>query len=67
MRGGHDHTGDVAQRSADGWLTSVGRSDDVFKASDYRISPFELRAPRVLGGGLPRARGLMARVTLLRP
>jgi acetyl-CoA synthetase len=34
-------TGDVAMRDADGYLTFVGRADDVFKASDYRISPFE--------------------------
>ena len=44
MRDGHYHTGDVAQRSADGYITYVGRADDVFKASDYRISPFELES-----------------------
>jgi acetyl-CoA synthetase len=44
MRGGHYHTGDVASRDADGYITYVGRSDDVFKASDYRISPFELES-----------------------
>lgn len=38
------HTGDVVGRDADGYLTYVGRSDDVFKASDYRISPFELES-----------------------
>jgi acetyl-CoA synthetase len=37
-------TGDVATRDADGHYTYVGRSDDVFKASDYRISPFELES-----------------------
>jgi len=37
-------TGDVANRDADGYYTYVGRSDDVFKASDYRISPFELES-----------------------
>jgi acetyl-CoA synthetase len=37
-------TGDVASRDADGYLTYVGRADDVFKASDYRISPFELES-----------------------
>jgi acetyl-CoA synthetase len=37
-------TGDVANRDADGYLTYVGRADDVFKASDYRISPFELES-----------------------
>ncbi|MFO1061708.1 MAG: AMP-binding protein [Dongiaceae bacterium] len=44
MAGGHYHTGDVARRDADGYLTFVGRADDVFKASDYRISPFELES-----------------------
>jgi acetyl-CoA synthetase len=37
-------TGDVAERDADGHLAYVGRADDVFKASDYRISPFELES-----------------------
>ena len=37
-------TGDKATRSDDGWFTFVGRADDVFKASDYRISPFELES-----------------------
>ena len=44
MRAGHYHTGDVAQRDAQGYITYVGRADDVFKASDYRISPFELES-----------------------
>jgi acetyl-CoA synthetase len=38
------HTGDVAVRDGDGYLTYVGRADDVFKSSDYRISPFELES-----------------------
>jgi acetyl-CoA synthetase len=44
MRDGHYHTGDVASRDGDGYITYVGRADDVFKASDYRISPFELES-----------------------
>jgi acetyl-CoA synthetase len=41
------HTGDVVSRDAEGYLTFVGRADDVFKASDYRISPFELESALV--------------------
>ena len=44
MRGGYYHTGDVATSDDDGYITYVGRTDDVFKASDYRISPFELES-----------------------
>jgi acetyl-CoA synthetase len=44
VRNGFYHTGDVAARDAEGYLTYVGRADDVFKASDYRISPFELES-----------------------
>src|SRR6202789_3497653 len=44
MRGGFYHTGDVATSDGEGYVTYVGRTDDVFKASDYRISPFELES-----------------------
>ncbi|GAA3452944.1 AMP-binding protein [Dactylosporangium matsuzakiense] len=44
MAGGYYHTGDIGSRDADGYITYVGRADDVFKASDYRISPFELES-----------------------
>jgi acetyl-CoA synthetase len=44
MAGGYYHTGDVASRDADGYIFYIGRTDDVFKASDYKISPFELES-----------------------
>lgn len=44
MREGYYRTGDVASRDAEGYITYVGRTDDVFKSSDYRISPFELES-----------------------
>jgi acetyl-CoA synthetase len=44
MRDGYYHSGDIARRDTDGFLTYVGRADDVFKSSDYRISPFELES-----------------------
>ena len=44
MAGGHYHTGDVASRDADGYITYIGRTDDVFKSSDYKVSPFELES-----------------------
>lgn len=42
--GGRYHTGDLARRDDQGYVTYVGRTDDVFKSSDYRISPFELES-----------------------
>ncbi|MBB5121274.1 AMP-dependent synthetase [Streptomyces eurocidicus] len=44
MAGGYYRTGDIASRDADGYLTYVGRGDDVFKSSDYKVSPFELES-----------------------
>ncbi len=44
LEGKVHRTGDLMSGDADGYLTFVGRTDDVFKASDYRISPFELES-----------------------
>jgi acetyl-CoA synthetase len=44
MRDGFYHTGDIGVRDTDGYITYVGRADDVFKSSGYRISPFELES-----------------------
>ncbi|MFF7706610.1 AMP-binding protein [Pseudomonas sp. NPDC007930] len=44
LQGGYYRTGDTAQRDGDGYITFIGRADDVFKSSDYRISPFELES-----------------------
>ena len=44
IRDGLFHTGDVAVRDDDGMITFVGRTDDVFKSSDYKISPFEVES-----------------------
>lgn len=44
MHDGFYHTRDLAFRDADGYITYLGRNDDVFKSSDYRLSPFELES-----------------------
>ncbi|WP_458068602.1 AMP-binding protein [Rhodanobacter sp. BL-MT-08] len=44
MRGGYYRTSDIAIRRDDGYYVYVGRADDVFKSSDYRLSPFELES-----------------------
>jgi acetyl-CoA synthetase len=47
MADGFYHTGDVASRDVDGYITYIGRTDDVFKSSDYKVSPFELESALV--------------------
>lgn len=44
MRDRFYRTGDIGRRDAEGYISYVGRADDVFKSSDYRISPFELES-----------------------
>jgi len=44
MGKGYYRTGDVARRDEDGYFWYIGRADDVFKSSDYRVSPFELES-----------------------
>ncbi|MFF2777606.1 AMP-binding protein [Streptomyces sp. NPDC058052] len=44
LAGGYYRTGDIGSRDEDGYIHYVGRADDVFKASDYKISPFELES-----------------------
>ena len=44
IEGEYYRTGDVAARDSDGYITFIGRADDVFKSSDYRLSPFELES-----------------------
>ncbi|MDB5987902.1 MAG: AMP-dependent synthetase and ligase [Nevskia sp.] len=44
LGGSHYGTSDVARRDAEGYYWFIGRTDDVFKSSDYRISPFELES-----------------------
>lgn len=43
-RGGVYHTGDTAYRDEDGYFWYVGRTDDLIKASGYRIGPFEIES-----------------------
>jgi acetyl-CoA synthetase len=44
IEGEYYRTGDVAARDAEGHIAFIGRADDVFKSSDYRLSPFELES-----------------------
>lgn len=44
LREGYFHTGDVATRDENGYLTFIGRTDDIFKSSDYKVSPFEVES-----------------------
>jgi len=44
VQGPFHRTGDVVAKDEEGYLTFIGRADDVFKSSDYRLSPFELES-----------------------
>lgn len=57
FRDGVYHTGDIASKDEQGVYTYVGRADDVFKSSDYKVSPFELESvlvehPAVMEGAI---------------
>ncbi|MEA5011158.1 MAG: AMP-binding protein, partial [Angelakisella sp.] len=41
---GYYHTGDTVWKDEDGYLWYEGRTDDVIKASGYRIGPFEIES-----------------------
>ena len=53
--GGVYHTGDIAERDEHGVLTYIGRADDVFKSSDYKLSPFELESVLIEHPGVAEA------------
>jgi len=44
MADGYYRTGDEASLDEDGYIRFIGRGDDVFKSSDYKVSPFELES-----------------------
>jgi len=44
FRNGVYFTGDKAYKDSDGYIWFIGRDDDVIKASDYRIGPFEVES-----------------------
>ena len=56
LEGAYYRTGDVATRDAEGYITYVGRADDVFKSNDYRLSPFELESALIEHPAVPRPR-----------
>jgi acetyl-CoA synthetase len=68
------YTGDVAYRDEDGYYWFVGRSDDCFKSSGYRIGPFEIESallehPAVLECAITaepdEERGLVVKATIV--
>lgn len=55
FRDGYYRTGDIMYRDQDDVFTYIGRSDDVFKASDYKLSPFELESAIIEHPGVSEA------------
>lgn len=49
--------GDVASVDDHGYSTFMGRTDDVFKSNDYKISPFELASVFIEQPTVGEARG----------
>ncbi|BCU67653.1 AMP-dependent synthetase [Sulfolobales archaeon HS-7] len=44
MRNGWVFTGDIGELSNDGYISFLGRNDDIIKSSGYRISPIEVES-----------------------
>lgn len=44
FKNGLYYTGDKAYKDEEGYIWFVGRDDDVIKASDYRVGPFEVES-----------------------
>ncbi|MEI7541850.1 MAG: AMP-binding protein [bacterium] len=68
------YTGDVAFKDEDGYYWFVGRADDCFKSSGYRIGPFEIESallehPAVLECAITaepdEERGLVVKATIV--
>jgi acetyl-CoA synthetase len=55
IEGEYYRTGDVASRDPEGHIAFIGRADDVFKSSDYRLSPFELESVLIEHGAVAEA------------
>jgi acetyl-CoA synthetase len=44
IEGGYYRTGDTVELSPDGYISFVGRNDDVITSSGYRIGPFDVES-----------------------
>ncbi len=55
LRGDWRLTGDMAAMDEDGWITYLGRDDDVMTAGGYRVSPLEVEAAAMEVPGVEEA------------